>query len=54
MDVIELHEAFAGQVLSNIKCLESDDFAKEKLGRDKAVGKIDLSLNLIIGGALFL
>ena len=43
MDVIELHEAFAGQVLSNIKCLESDDFAKEKLGRDKAVGKIVLS-----------
>jgi len=41
MDVIELHEAFAGQVITNIKCLASDEFAKEKLGRDKAVGIID-------------
>ena len=26
MDVIEIHEAFAGQVLANINCLESDTF----------------------------
>ena len=52
MDVIELHEAFAGQVLSNVKCLESDDFAKEKLGRDKAVGKIDMGKVNKWGGSL--
>lgn len=52
IDVIEIHEAFAGQVLSNIKCLESDDFAKDKLGRDKAVGKIDLSKLNLWGGSL--
>ena len=52
MDVIELHEAFAGQVLTNIKCLASDDFAKEKLGRDKAVGVIDESKLNNWGGSL--
>jgi acetyl-CoA acyltransferase len=52
MDVIELHEAFAGQVLTNIKCLASDDFAKEKLGRDKAVGVIDESKLNKWGGSL--
>ncbi|MCL4166179.1 UNVERIFIED_CONTAM: hypothetical protein GTU68_027488, partial [Idotea baltica] len=38
MDVFEFHEAFAGQVLANIKCLESDQFAQEKLGKSSAVG----------------
>ena len=52
MDVIELHEAFAGQVLTNIKCLASDDFAKEKLGRNKAVGIVDNSKLNNWGGSL--
>ena len=52
MDVIELHEAFAGQVITNIKCLASDEFAKEKLGRDKAVGVIDESKLNNWGGSL--
>merc|ERR1719458_1081168 len=30
--VFELHEAFAGQVLSNLKALESEKFCQEKLG----------------------
>lgn len=41
MDVIEMHEAFAAQVLSNIQWLGSDTFATERLGRTKAVGEID-------------
>ena len=41
IDVLEIHEAFAGQVLANINALESDEFAKENFGRDKAVGKVD-------------
>jgi acetyl-CoA acetyltransferase family protein len=52
MDVIELHEAFAGQVLSNIKALESDDFAKKHLGRDKAVGKVNREKLNLWGGSL--
>lgn len=53
MDVIEFHEAFAGQILSNIKALESDEFSK-KLGYDKAVGKIDMNKFNTLGGSLSL
>lgn len=52
MDVIEFHEAFAGQILTNIKALASDEFAKENLGRDKAVGKVDMSKFNLWGGSL--
>jgi len=52
MDVIEFHEAFAGQILANTKCLASDDFAKEKLGRTEAVGKIDMDKFNLWGGSL--
>lgn len=52
MDVIEFHEAFAGQILSNLKALSSDEFAKEKLDRDKAVGVVDESKFNLWGGSL--
>ena len=39
MDLIEMHEAFAAQVASNIQALESDTWAREKLGRDDAGGE---------------
>ena len=54
MDVIELHEAFAGQVLANIKCLASDEFAQKKLGRDKAVGQVNMNKLNLWGGSLAL
>lgn len=53
-DVFEFHEAFAGQVLTNLKCLASDDFAKEKLGRDKAVGVVPMEKLNLWGGSLSL
>jgi len=40
INVIEMHEAFAAQVLSNIQWLGSKKFA-EKLGRPEAIGEID-------------
>lgn len=52
MDVIEFHEAFAGQILANLKCLASDEFAKEKLGRDKAVGEVNMGKFNVHGGSL--
>jgi acetyl-CoA acyltransferase len=52
MDVIEFHEAFAGQILANIKCLASDEFAKEKLGREKAVGMVNMDKFNLWGGSL--
>lgn len=37
IDLFEIHEAFAAQVLATIRCLESADFAKKHLGSDKPV-----------------
>lgn len=54
MDVIEFHEAFAGQIIANIKALASDEFAQKNLGRDKAVGEIDMNKFNLWGGSLSL
>ena len=40
IDVFELHEAFAGQVLTVLKALESAEFARERLNRTLPIGKI--------------
>lgn len=50
--VIEMHEAFAAQVLSNIQWLGSDTFAREHLGRDRAVGEIDPEAINPCGGSI--
>ena len=52
MDVIEFHEAFAGQVLANINALASDEFARQKLGRERAVGQVPESKLNRWGGSL--
>jgi acetyl-CoA acetyltransferase family protein len=52
--VIEMHEAFASQIIGNVRCLASDEFCREKLGRDKAVGEIDYDKLNIYGGSLSL
>lgn len=55
VDVIEFHEAFAGQVLSNFAALGSDSFCKEHLkGRDAKVGDVDHSKVNTLGGSLSL
>lgn len=50
--VLEIHEAFAAQVLSVIKLLESKKFASEKLGKSNAVGNVDHDKLNILGGSL--
>jgi len=50
--VWEIHEAFAGQVLTNLKCLADDEFCKKNLGRDKAVGQIPMDKINTLGGSL--
>lgn len=52
IDVIEFHEAFAGQILANIEALASNDFAQAHLGRDRAVGKVDMDKFNLWGGSL--
>lgn len=47
IDFFEIHEAFAGTVLSTIKALADEDYNKNVLGRDSTLGQIDQSkLNL--------
>ncbi len=41
LDLYEIHEAFAGQVLATLRAIESAEFAKEKLGRGSAIGRVD-------------
>ena len=40
-DLFEIHEAFAAQTLATLKAWESEDFCRDKLGRDGAMGSID-------------
>ncbi len=52
MDLVDMHEAFAAQVLSNTQAIESDTFAKEKLGRSEKIGTIDWDTFNPIGGSI--
>lgn len=52
LDLIEMHEAFAAQVLSTIRAIESKEWAKEKLGLDRAIGQVDLSKFNVNGGSI--
>lgn len=52
IDLIDMHEAFAAQMLSNMQAFASKAWAKEHLGRDEAIGEIpDEKLN-IYGGSI--
>jgi acetyl-CoA acyltransferase len=52
--VIEMHEAFAAQVLSNIQWIGSKKIAQEKLGRSEPVGQIDPEKINRTGGSIAL
>ncbi|MDH3424363.1 MAG: acetyl-CoA C-acyltransferase, partial [Gemmatimonadota bacterium] len=50
--LMEMHEAFAAQVLSNLQALSSAEFAREELGRSEAVGHPDVENINVMGGSL--
>lgn len=52
VDVIEFHEAFAGQILSNIRALESERFGRENLGLGGRVGEVPMDRFNLLGGSL--
>lgn len=52
LDLIDMHEAFAAQVLSNTQAFASKQFAEEKLGRSEAIGEIDMDKFNITGGSI--
>jgi acetyl-CoA acyltransferase len=52
--VVEIHEAFAAQVLSTLQKLDSKTFAEEELGQSEPVGSIDPSRINLRGGSIAL
>jgi len=51
-DLFEIHEAFAAQTLATMKAWESEEYCRDKLGRDKPLGPIDRSKLNIKGGSI--
>jgi acetyl-CoA acyltransferase len=51
IDLVEMHEAFAAQVLSNLRGFESQQWA-ERAGFSKPVGEVDRSKLNVMGGSL--
>ncbi len=51
IDLVEMHEAFAAQVLSNLRGFESQQWA-ERAGFSKPVGEVDRSTLNVMGGSL--
>ena len=52
IDLLEIHEAFAAQVLSNLQWFDSDKIARERLGRDKALGIPPEDRINVMGGSI--
>ncbi len=52
IDFFEIHEAFAGTVLSTLAAWEDDEFGRTRLGLDGAFGKVDRSRLNVNGSSL--
>lgn len=51
-DFYEIHEAFAAQTIATLKAWQSDEFCRNKLGRNEAMGPIDLARLNVKGGSI--
>lgn len=51
-DYYEIHEAFAAQTISTLKAWQSEEFCRNRLGRNAAMGPIDLSRLNVKGGSI--
>jgi acetyl-CoA acyltransferase len=51
LGLVEIHEAFASQVLSNVQAWASKDWAR-KLGRAEPVGEVDWDRTNVHGGSI--
>jgi acetyl-CoA acetyltransferase family protein len=54
IELFEINEAFAAQVLACLEAARSEKFAREELGRDRALGDIPLERLNVNGGAIAL
>ncbi len=51
-DFYEIHEAFASQVIATLKAWQSEQFCRDRLGRNQAMGPIELAKLNVKGGSL--
>ena len=51
MDLVEMHEAFAAQVLANLEIWKSDELC-QSLGLDEAIGEVDMETFNVNGGSV--
>jgi len=54
IQLVEINEAFAAQVLANVKAFGSKEFAQKFFGREEALGEISPSILNVNGGAIAL
>jgi acetyl-CoA acyltransferase len=52
LGLVEMHEAFASQVLSNVQAIESERWARERLGRVDRVGEVNRDTLNVMGGSI--
>jgi acetyl-CoA acyltransferase len=52
LDLIDMHEAFAAQILSNTQAFESKEWAEKNIGRSEKIGDIDWDKFNVTGGSL--
>ena len=52
LGLVEMHEAFAAQVLSNIQAFESKQWARERLGRTDPIGEVNRDTLNVMGGSI--
>ena len=52
LDLIDMHEAFAAQVLSNTQAFDSAEWAQNNLGRSEKIGEIDWDKLNVTGGSI--
>jgi acetyl-CoA acyltransferase len=52
LDLIDMHEAFAAQILSNTQAFESAEWAQKHLGRSEKIGDIDWDKFNVTGGSI--
>jgi len=52
LDLIDMHEAFAAQILSNTQAFESAEWSQKHLGRSGKIGDIDWDKFNVTGGSI--
>lgn len=52
LTLLDMHEAFASQTLTNLKLMASERFARDVLGRSQATGEVDDSKFNVLGGSI--